>query len=159
MSHNAESGFQIRPYLPADRDSCLTIFRSNVPRYFDSSELPEFENFLEKPDGDYFVVEIDGAVVACGGCYVRDGTGCLSWGMVSRENHRGSVGTKLLVWRVDLLFAQPEISEVAIDTSQHTAGFFARYGFRTRQQIKDGFGRDIDLISMSLQRMDWLRAG
>ena len=146
---------QIRPYVAADRETCIAIFRSNLPRYFDISELPEFEAFLDKPAGDYFVLERGGSVVACGGCYVRDSTGRLSWGMVSRENHRASIGTILLAWRIDQLFLLPEISEIAIDTSQHTAGFFARHGFRTTQQVTDGFGAGIDQVSMSLQRKNW----
>lgn len=146
---------QIRPYVAADRHACIAVFRSNLPRYFDNSELPEFEAFLENPIGDYFVLQLDGSVVACGGCYVRDGIGRLSWGMVSRENHRTSIGTTLLAWRIDQLFLLPEISEIAIDTSQHTAGFFIRHGFCTTQQVTDGFGAGIDQVSMSLQRHNW----
>lgn len=149
----------IRPYVAADRQACIAIFRSNLPRYFDSSELPEFEAFLDKPIADYFVLELSGSVVGCGGCYVRGGVGRLSWGMVSREHHRTSMGSKLLAWRIDKLFQQPEISEIAIDTSQHTAGFFARHGFRTTQQVADGFGVGIDLVSMSLLRDHWRAEG
>lgn len=147
---------QIRPYNAEDLHACIAVFRSNLPRYFDSSELPEFEAFLQKPIGSYFVLQLGGTVVACGGCYVRDGTGRLSWGMVSRENHRTSIGTTLLAWRIDQLFLLPEISEIEIDTSQHTAGFFTRHGFCTTQQVADGFGAGIDQVSMSLHRNDWL---
>ncbi|MCV2353104.1 GNAT family N-acetyltransferase [Paucibacter sp. B2R-40] len=146
---------QIRPYLASDRQACLAIFRSNMPRYFDSSELPEFDAFLEQPSGDYFVVEQGSAVVGCGGCYIREGKGRLSWGMVARDCHGAALGASLLAWRVNHLFLRPETAEITIDTSQHTAGFFARYGFRTTQQISDGFGPGIDQISMSLQRDDW----
>lgn len=155
MSTNALATTQIRPYLAVDRQACLAIFRSNLPRYFDSSELPEFDAFLEQASGDYFVVEQGSAVVACGGCYIRDGKGRLSWGMVAREYYGDSIGAALLAWRVNTLFLQPGTAEITIDTSQHTAGFFARYGFRTTQQIRDGFGVGIDLIFMSLQRDDW----
>lgn len=147
---------QIRPYAAADRAACLAIFRSNLPRYFDPTELPEFEDFLERPSGDYVVLEQDGLVVACGGCYLREGVGRLSWGMVSQQHHRASLGTALLVWRINHLFQHTETPEITIDTSQHTAGFFARHGFRTTLQVADGFGPGIDRVAMSLRREDWL---
>lgn len=152
MTLHASPSTQIRPYAAADQEACLAIFRSNLPRYFDPSELPEFEAFLDKPSGEYFVVALGAPLVACGGCYVRDGVGRLSWGMVAREHHGSALGTQLLVWRMDRLFLRPEIDEIAIDTSQHTAGFFARHGFRTSQHVIDGFGAGIDQVSMSLQR-------
>ncbi len=159
MTLHAEPVIQIRPYVAADRRACIAVFRSNLPRYFDSSELPEFEAFLDKPVGDYFVLELGSSVVACGGCYVRAGTGRLSWGMVSREKHRASIGSILLAWRIDQLFQLPEISEIAIDTSQHVAGFFTRHGFCTTGQVTDGFGAGIAQVCMSLQRINWrLRA-
>lgn len=156
MNTQALAATQIRPYLDTDRQACLAIFRSNLPRYFDPSELPEFAAFLEQPSGDYFVVEQGGAVVACGGCYLREGTGRLSWGMVSQACHGASIGSALLAWRVDHLFQRTGTAEITIDTSQHTAGFFARHGFRTTRQITDGFGPGIDQVSMSLQREHWL---
>jgi predicted GNAT family N-acyltransferase len=155
MSTKASATIQTRPYRVSDRQACLAIFRSNLPRYFDSSELPEFDAFLEQASGDYFVVEQDSALVACGGCYMRDGKGRLSWGMVAQERHGASLGSTLLAWRVNHLFLQPGTAEITINISQHTADFFARYGFRTTQQISDGLGMGIDQISMSLQRDDW----
>lgn len=152
MSLHASPYTQIRPYSAADQKACLEIFRSNLPRYFDPSELPEFEAFLEKPSGEYVVMAQGAHLVACGGCYVREGVGRLSWGMVAREHHGSALGTQLLVWRIDRLFLRAEISEIAIDTSQHTAGFFARHGFRTTAHVIDGFGAGIDQVSMSLQR-------
>lgn len=157
MTIHATPIIQIRRYAASDRHSCITVFRSNLPRFFDVSELPEFEAFLEKPVGDYFVLELDRSIVACGGCYVRDGIGRLSWGMVLRENHHASIGTALLSWRINQLFLLPEISEIAIDTSQHTAGFFTRHGFCTTQRVADGLGVGIDQVSMSLLRHNWLR--
>lgn len=145
----------IRPYTVTDRKDCIAIFHSNLPQYFDSSELPAFEAFLQQPMGDYLVAEQNGALVGCGGCYVRDGKGRLSWGMISRGHHRAGIGKMLLVWRVNHLFHMPDVTEIAIDTSQHTAGFFAHHGFRTMQQTTNGIGPGIDLVTMSLLRDDW----
>jgi len=79
MTVYTTSEILIRPYRASDRAACIEVFRSNLPRYFDRSELPEFEAFLALPVGDYFVLEFGAAIVACGGCYVREGIGRLSW--------------------------------------------------------------------------------
>ena len=147
---------QIRAYSRTDRDACIAIFSSNLPRYFDASELADFEEFLENPAGDYFVVEIGNRVVACGGLCANNGTGHLTWGMVSRDNQGTSIGKSLLAHRIDLLFLQPEVRVITIDTSQHTEGFFSRHGFRTTSVSQDGFGRGIDRVSMSLDRREWI---
>ncbi len=146
----------VRPYVAADRPACLALFASNVPRYFAPEEVAEFEAFLRAPAGDYVVVEREGEVLACGGCYVREGIGRLSWGLVSRAHHGQSLGRALLAWRLQRLWVDHGVSEVAIDTSQHTAGFFARHGFRVTRQLADGFGPGLDLVAMTLRREDWL---
>jgi hypothetical protein len=56
---------QIRPYATADHETCLKIFRSNVPAYFDASDEPE--RFLDGQIGPLWVVVDNGVIVACGG--------------------------------------------------------------------------------------------
>jgi ribosomal protein S18 acetylase RimI-like enzyme len=146
---------QFRPYRESDRDACLSIFRSNVPTYFHPSELVEFESFLDQPNCEYLVALVDDTVLACGGSYLRDKHGQLCWGMVDQNNHRQSIGTALLHRRLDHLFSHAGAQDVAINTSQHTSGFFARFGFRITQTITDGYGKGIDQVSMSLPACDW----
>lgn len=146
---------QVRPYVATDRPACLALFAGNVPRFFAPEELPEFEAFLRAPAGDYVVVEREGEVLGCGGCYVREGIGRLSWGLVSRAHHGQSLGRALLAWRLQRLWVDHGVSEVAIDTSQHTAGFFARHGFRVTRHLPDGYGPGLDQVSMTLRREDW----
>nr|MBC8799133.1 GNAT family N-acetyltransferase [Pseudomonas congelans] len=43
----------LRPYTLADRERCLDIFDSNVPRYFDPAEREQFARFLMAPLGQY----------------------------------------------------------------------------------------------------------
>jgi len=157
MTASTPPGILIRPYFSTDRDACLSIFGSNVPKYFVHSEPLEFEAFLAQPNVDFLVAEVDGVVVACGGSYFRDEVGRLCWGMVMQAMHHSSIGTALLCRRVDQLFARFETSEVTIDTSQHSAGFFAHFGFRITQVVTDGFANGIDQVSMSLGRSQWLQ--
>src|SRR5260370_31745648 len=57
----------VRPYQSSDRDACLALFDSNVPRFFAALERGGFESFLDAPDCSYFVMEHEGAVLGCGG--------------------------------------------------------------------------------------------
>ena len=77
-----------RPYLPADTDTCLDIFDSNTPRFFDPSERDKFARFLIDPVGSYFVVEREGEILACGGYLVLADPSMaeLTWGHGVRKS-------------------------------------------------------------------------
>src|SRR5688572_24186761 len=107
----------IRPYQPADRYACLALFRSNVPLFFLPEELSDFEHFLTEQDTrclqleggerprwepQYYVGEMEGKPVACGGFgRSRDGSHLtLIWGMVDRNRHRKGLGKELLLFRL-----------------------------------------------------------
>ena len=57
--------------------------------------------------------------------------------------------------RVDTLFKIADLHQVTIDTSQHSAGFFAKFGFHVTDVLKDGFDVGIDQVSMTLSRSSW----
>lgn len=50
-----------RAHEPTARAACLTVFDSNVPRFFREEERPEFEAFLDALPGPYLVeiVEVE----------------------------------------------------------------------------------------------------
>ncbi len=157
MSHTTLS-LAIRPYRADDFDDCLTVFRSNIPKYFAESELAEFASFLNCLNARYLVVEQSGIIVACGGSYVRDGVGRLCWGMVAQSKHRSSIGSTLLASRLNNLFScEADVLEVCIDTSQFSSGFFERFGFKARGITSDGFGAGLDCVEMALSLEDWLK--
>ena len=55
----------IRPYDSLDLDEVVAIFRSNIPKYFGPAEEPGLRNFLSDfRASDYFVIEVDGEVIA-----------------------------------------------------------------------------------------------
>jgi predicted GNAT family N-acyltransferase len=149
----------IRYYATADRSSCLAVFDSNMPTYFDKSERAEFADFLSAPDAEYFVAESKGTVVACGGyvCGSDVTEATLCWGMVHSAQHRASIGSTLLAWRLERLFSVAHVQVVKIETSQHTASFYSKFGFLTQHIHADGFGVGIDRVEMSLSRANWQR--
>ena len=146
-------GFQVHPYTPADHDACLAVFDTNVPRYFLKSERAGFESFLAELPGPYLVMtDDDGVVVACGGYAMNDepGRADLCWGMVRQEKHRKGLGRTLTHRRIDAAKADPNVRVIALECSQHTTGFYERFGFRVTDVEPDGFGPGLDRCEMRL---------
>ncbi|HYF64489.1 MAG TPA: GNAT family N-acetyltransferase [Herpetosiphonaceae bacterium] len=152
---------EFRPWTPEDAAACLAIFRSNRPEFFAEYEEAEFHAFLEQPEGPYFVVTAaNDRVVASGGFVVEPAAGraSLAWGMVDRAYHRSGFGQFLLIKRLELLLLEPRVMAIDLDTTQHSAGFFARLGFAVRRITPDGYAPGMDRIDMRLSVGDADRA-
>lgn len=141
-----------RPYDVADREACLALFDSNVPRFFDPSERAGFADFLDRNRPPYQVIERDGRVVACGGHAVEpDGrTASLCWGMVAQGLHGQGLGRMLTEARLAAARAEPGVTSVRLDTGRHTTGFYERFGFVIEQVVKDGYAPGSDRHDMRL---------
>ncbi|MEN5147537.1 GNAT family N-acetyltransferase [Brevundimonas diminuta] len=143
-----------RPYRADDREACLALFDGNTPRFFDASERDGFADYLQATafEHAYQVIERDGRVVACGGHAVEpDGISvALCWGMVDNGLHGQGVGRALTEARIAAARATPGITRVILNTSQHTQGFYARFGFETVKVTTDGYAPGIDRWDMEL---------
>ena len=142
-----------RPYRPEDEAACLAIFASNMPDLFAPEERLEFAEFLKTMSDPYFVFEDGEQLVACGGVFLRHDrrTAGLSWGMVERSRHRRGYGKTLLQIRLAWLSVHaPEVEALTIDTSQHSAPFFAHMGFETQQVERDHYAPGLDRDAMRL---------
>lgn len=144
-----------RPYEPRDLAACLAIFDSNVPIWFAPDERPDFCRFLARPEarGGPYLVLVQGAdLLACGGLDLgaAPGRAGLTWGMVARAHHGRGLGTRLTEARIALARATPGITELALETSQHTRGFYERFGFALQSVTPDGFGPGLDRCDMVL---------
>ena len=147
------SGLPVRRFNATDTEACLEIFDGNVPDYFREGERSEFVDFLNRLPGPYLVLETkDGAVVACGGvARSADGTRAdLCWGMVRREEHGRGWGRRLTEARIGMARAMDGVTEMACSTTQHTEGFYARFGFRTVHTEEDGYGPGLDRLDMRM---------
>ena len=142
----------LRAYCPADREACLEVFDSNTPRFFDRSERAGFESFLAAPMCSYFAMEHEGAIVACGGYGIEeDGkTASLVWGMVRADLHRRGLGRFMLLFRLREI-GKTRVELVRVATSQHTAVFFQKQGFKAISVQKDGYAPGIDKIEMVMK--------
>lgn len=67
--------------------------------------------------------------------------------MVARDAQRQGYGSQLLRFRLERLRALGA-REVHLDTSQHSAPFFARFGFREVRRVPGGYGPGLDRVDM-----------
>jgi GNAT superfamily N-acetyltransferase len=148
-----------RPYVAEDFAACLAIFDSNVPTFFAPEERADFCQFLESIDTEgwpYLVLTHHGSVIACGGLSVEPERkrASLAWGMVYRAFHGRGLGTRLTQTRLAQARAIPGIAELILDTSQHTHGFYEKFGFTASKVTLDGFAPGLDRWDMTLRLTD-----
>ena len=155
------SEVRLRPWRAEDRDLGAALFDSNTPRHFAAIEKADFLAFVDTLPGPYFVLEsLDGAALGCGGYagQPRDrSVAALCWGMVRGELHGRRLGERLLTERLARIAADPAFATVDIETTQHSQGFFARYGFVETAHTPDGFAPGMDRVDMTL-RLETCRA-
>ncbi len=151
----------IRPYQSSDRQSCLNIFKSNMPKFFAPKELPLFEKCLDNLEkGEplfknainerYFVAVISNNIVACGGYYIlkNENRGNMVWGMVDKNFHKMGIGRQLLEYRIQEIKKLNPNNLVSLDTSQHSYAFFEKLGYKTTKITKDFYGIGLDRYDM-----------
>ncbi|MBI2686229.1 MAG: GNAT family N-acetyltransferase [Acidobacteria bacterium] len=146
--------FQFRPYSPEDREACLALFTANTPNWFAPHEREQYESFLDEVPGSYYLMYDDtGALAGAGGVELESarGVGWLTWGMVDPNRHGQGLGKTLLEFRLEQLRANLHIHRVCIDSSQHTAPFYEKYGFTTQRIIPDGYAKGLHRHEMELR--------
>ena len=147
------NGLKFRPYQHEDKDRCIEIFMSNTPRYFGVEETEEFRQFLETLPCAYFVATQKNKVLACGGhgYHGKKQVIVLCWGMVHAEFHKQRLGEFMLIERLKQIYKDFGPSVVQIDTSQHSQGFFERYGFQVKEITENYFAASLHRVGMELQ--------
>lgn len=144
-----------RQYSPTDLEPVVAIFRSNIPKYFGPDEERGLRDFLaDSRCHNYFVGEVDDDVVAAGGIALNDDqTISLCWGMVRSDLIGTGLGRELTRFRIDAARDIYGDLPIVISTSQHTQGFYEKFGFRITRHEPDGFGPGIDICEMRLDRI------
>lgn len=141
-----------RPYRADDYSACLALFDGNTPEFFAAHERAEFLAFLrEIGPWPYLVGEAGGQVVACGGFEVAGSSASLTFGMVDRRLQGQGIGQALTRARLEAIRAAPGVDRVVIETSQLSAGFYDRLGFRVTEVTENGFGPGLDRWVMVLE--------
>lgn len=131
-----------RPYRAEDKYGCLRVFDTNVPKFFAPAEGAIFTEFLDKTvfQRPYLVFEIGSEIIACGGLQILEASksAFLSWGMVAQPYHGQGIGRILTQARLRLARQTAGITTVTLHTSQHTKGFYEKFGFAAIKTIRDG---------------------
>lgn len=135
-----------------------------MPGFFTLSEEGDFNGWLDALEGPlgreadddvayYFVGELDGGVVACGGWGIRAGVdyATLIWGMVDASLHGTGIGRALTQHRLEHFRAQNPAMDMTIDTSHHTEGFYQRFGFATEKFTENGYAPGLHRCDMRLR--------
>jgi len=141
------------PYSQRDRAALLAIFDANTPRFFAPSERETFENFLDRPQGDFRVLRDDqGATIGCGGILIaEDGTAGLAWGMITPPHQGTGFGWWMALERLSWIAAIPTAKRVILDTSQETAGFYCKLGFQTVSVQPNGYGPGLHRHDLAME--------
>ena len=140
----------IRPYTIGDKSILMAVLESNVPVYFHPTEIALYEKFLDRNEGNYFVICDNDKVVGAGGIYTIDEgkTGGLSWGFLQADYHNKGFGSTLLSYRIEALKAIPTVAKIIVRTSQLAYGFFEKKGFVLQSVTKDYWAPEMDLYEM-----------
>ncbi|MDR3679910.1 MAG: GNAT family N-acetyltransferase [Flavipsychrobacter sp.] len=154
----------IRRYTHYDHAACLNIFKSNCSHYFDASEQSYLEAWLTAQDNgmlvyesnlseDFFVLEQEDKVVACGGFYLPRNNliANMVWGMVHAAFHKQGFGTAMFAYRIEKIKELDTTRAIVLDTSQHTFRFFESFGFEKVKITADAYGEGLHRYDMILK--------
>lgn len=149
----------LRPYTPADKPACLIAFKSNVPVFFTEGEITDFANFLDslprrlaENSTHYYVLEVENEILGAGGFGDKDNTGSLSlaWGLVHNDHHKKGYGEALLKHRLEEIQRLYPSKTLVLDTTQHSYGFFEKYGFEVTKFTADFYEEGMHRYDMVL---------
>jgi len=148
------SGFIIRPYQNNDFQDVMDIFKTNVPDYFDASEIQELSNYLLHEIEDYFVIISNDKIVGAGGInYDNDNiTARLSWDFLDKHIQHKGAGTVLTQFRIQHVLKLKHIQKLIVRTSQFADGFYTKQGFQVKERVKDYWAPGFDMIFMEYQK-------
>ncbi len=143
---------KIRKFESSDRQACIELFKSNIPKFFLAEEMAGFEEFLSKfTQENYWVLENEDEILACGGIGIRPPEGRLHFGMVANNWHKKGLGTKLLKFRLIKLIEIPQVTAISVDTSQHNPDFFRRFGFNEISFKENAYGPGLHRCDMRIE--------
>lgn len=139
----------IRNYKSLDKSALLDIFKLNIPKYFDPSELADLEKYLQKHASTYYTVVQNTEIIGGFGFIINENqTGSITWIFFS-PNHTGSgSGTKAVQFCHKHMREKFGVTNFSVRTSQHANLFFERFGYTTTHIENNYWGEGLDLYEM-----------
>jgi len=114
-------------------ESCLNLFRTNIPKYFDPKEENLFKNYLKNEGVNYYLFfdQFDSLVSAGGYEYEKKlNIISLTCGMVDIRLHNHGHGTYMTSYRLKKINTQFSNVNISLNTSQHIFRFYEKFGFQ-----------------------------
>lgn len=143
----------IRPYHPKDKEKLLTLLRLNTPAYFDYSEEDDYNYYLDKHSSNYFVVEEGEVILGAGGLnFMEDGKSVrISWDLFHPDAQGKGLGSMLTKFRIEKIKENPQVETIIVRTSQLVFRFYEKFGFKTKEVVKDFWAKGFDLVRMEIE--------
>ncbi|MGL4599511.1 MAG: GNAT family N-acetyltransferase [Bacteroidia bacterium] len=140
----------IRQYQNSDQAALLEMLRLNTPVYFAPEEEADFITYLDLHATNYFVVELDNQLVACGGFNASEVAGemKIAWDIVHPDFQGKGIGGRLLNFRIEQIQKIETVKTIVVRTSQKADLFYAKHGFETKKIAKDYWAKGFDLHQM-----------
>ena len=140
----------IRKYTDSDRQNILKLLRLNTPLYFSPNEEKDLIYYFDYHADNYFVVEIDKAIVGSGGFNLtEDGqTAKISWDIFHPEVQGKGLGSALTQFRIQKIQEIENVKTISVRTSQLVYKFYEKFGFETQEIVKDYWDVGFDLVHM-----------
>lgn len=142
----------IREYSIKDKSRVIELLKHNTPKYFDSSEEIDFENYLDNEVEDYFVYEEDSEIIGAGGInyFPEEKLARISWDMIDPRSQGKGIGKKLMQFRINRLTENQTIKLIIVRTTQHVFKFYEKMGFQLEKVEKDFWAKNFDLYQMKM---------
>ena len=144
---------KIQLYKNSFLPSCLNLFRSNIPKFFDIGEEKLLKKYLSQEGVNYYLFfNSEEKLLASGGYEYEKALNSimLTWGMVDRNIHRQGYGTYMTEYRLKKIKTEFPGLNIILNTSQYTFKFYKKFGFELIKIKKDGYGKGLDRYDMLL---------
>ncbi len=141
---------KIKPYHPSDQAEIVQLLRLNTPEYFAPSEESDLMDYFQHHIDHYYVVEMDGKIVGCGGFNLADEgkTARISWDIIHPEYQGKGIGGVLTSFRIEEIGKIESVEIISVRTSQLVYPFYEKFGFELKEVVKDYWAKGFDLYRM-----------
>ncbi|HMT27717.1 MAG TPA: GNAT family N-acetyltransferase [Bacteroidia bacterium] len=140
----------IKKYNDSYRSTLVELLRSNTPDFFSPSEESDLNYYLDNHTENFYTISLKNKIVGCGGFNLTedDSTAKIAWDIVHPTCHGQGLGSELLKFRIQKIKEIEKIKTISVRTSQFAYGFYKKFGFQTREIIKDYWAEGFDLYKM-----------
>lgn len=140
----------IRPYHSNDKSRLMALIQLNIPDYFAPDEEADFAEYLDYHLDYYFVVEADNIILGSGGFNLTEDrkTAKISWDLFHPDSQGKGLGSALTRFRIQEIQKIDGIQSISVRTSQLVYPFYEKFGFETKEVVKDFWDIGFDLVRM-----------